>query len=214
MDVDLKNEATKRGFFIEDKDFLAFSYTNKKSVADKIESNSFPLIFTSQHGVKGFNFLRKKFNFKIKKNHCYAIEGTTSRTAAGFEVINTALNAAQLAERIIENQESNVLHCTTKHRRHELASKLTEAGVNINVCEVYDKKMLPQKVADFDGVLFFSPSQFDAFTACNHLMVDTPIFCIGATTAKHAKNLNHKNIIVAEQANEAAVLTTVYEYFK
>jgi len=63
-------------------------------------------------------------------------------------------------------------------------------------------------------VLFFSPSRFDAFTACNDLSNETPIFFIGETTAKHAASLNHKNIIVSAQASEEGVLEAMYSFFK
>ena len=91
---------------------------------------------------------------------------------------------------------------------------LGNAGIQIIACEVYQKKQLKKKVGQFDGVLFFSPSQFDAFIAANELKPDIPAFCIGRTTATHVAKFNHKNIIVSKQASEEAILKSVYNFFK
>lgn len=216
MDESLKERASKRGFFIEDIDCLRFSYVDDPATATQLRDNIFPLVFTSQHAVKGSVFLQEKFNFILKNKTCYCIEGATSKAAqeAGFEVKGTAKNAVDLAEKIIENSELACFHCTTNYRRHDLSQALEKATIKVIACEVYDKKMRSEKVSAFDGVLFFSPSCFDAFTAANKLPADTPIFCIGKTTAQHAANFKHQNIIIAEQASEAAVWHSVFTYFK
>lgn len=216
MDGSLKELASERGFYIEDIDFLKFSYIDDPDTAAQLQDNIFPLVFTSQRAVKGSMFLQKEYDFTLKNNACYCIDGTTSKVAqdAGFDLKGTAKNALDLAEKIIGNSELACFHCTTEHRRHDLSQALEKAGIKVIVCEVYDKKMEGEKVSAFDGVLFFSPSCFDAFTAVNKLPANKPIFCIGKTTAQHAANFNHQNIITAEQASEAAVWESVFTYFK
>jgi uroporphyrinogen-III synthase len=95
-----------------------------------------------------------------------------------------------------------------------LAAALAAAGIQTDFCEVYEKALAPRPVAEAEALIFYSPSQVDAFLDMNKLDKKTPAFCIGATTAAHLKALGHEHIYIAPKPATEALLTTVFDYFK
>ncbi len=212
----LKIEAQDNSITIFDRDFLWVSYRDDPSLTETVSNNLHPFVFTSIHAVKAVASLIKKHGVELKNNSCYCISGNTLLCAQqnGFIPLANAKDATSLAHSIISRNENSVLHCTANFSRRELRDLLLKAGIELVVCEIYHKNILPVKVSAFDGVMFFSPSQIDAFRTVNELHPQTPAFCIGSTTAQHLADCLHKNILISSQSNERAMLEKVYEYFK
>lgn len=88
-----------------------------------------------------------------------------------------------------------------------------EARIPMQILEVYEKIPRPRKIETFDTVLFFSPSQVDAFLLENSLFPETPIFAIGNTTSAHLKRLRYQNVITAPESSEESMIATVIAHF-
>ncbi len=203
------------GIQIRDYDFLQYEYLDTPSIRLQLEQNTCPFVFTSSHAVSSIQRLVDTGGLVLKVTGCYAILGKTSSQAseAGFDLVGSGNNASALAREIIWNKEPEVLHCTASKRRKELYERLRRANIKISSCEVYRKTSKIHQVETFDGIVFFSPSQYDAFRKSNVLPGQTPAFCIGTTTADHLRQAGHQHIIVAPETSEEATLNQVVEYF-
>ncbi len=208
----LKAQAKSLGCEILDADFLNITYFDNVLILEELSDTCVPFVFTSVHAIKAIVQLK---SLTLQQKKCFCINGATAQTArdAGFDIIATADDATRLATTIIEKKIAAVMHCTTTLRRTELYDILAKADINVHACEVYGKALNPLYIPDIQGVLFFSPSQIDAFLICNDLPPILPAFCIGKTTADYLSALAHQNIIVASQTNEPAMLFCVYNYF-
>ncbi len=201
---------------ILDQDFLLISHLDNPSLVETLQNNQHPFVFTSINAVNATACLIKNYGITLKTNSCYCISGKTSACAkqSGFNSLSDAKDATSLADAIISGNENAVLHCTGNLTKQDLYNLLQEAGLEIAICQVYQNNILPVKVPSFDGVMFFSPSQIDAFLTVNELHSQIPAFCIGNTTAEHLAKFSHQNIVISSQSNEQAMLHKVYEYYK
>ncbi len=216
LDEAVKAEALKKQVQLNDDSFLNISYPDHPLLVETLRENVDPIVFTSIHAVKAVQQLINKYQFKLKTNLAFCITGKTALCAVknGFSILDEAVNASLLANKIIRKKSKSVLHCTANIRRNELVHELLNKGIRVKIAEVYHKELVNKKVLKFDGVMFFSPSQVDAFLSGNMLLPHLPAFCIGATTAKHLASLNHSNIITSNISNEQALLEQVYKYYK
>jgi len=90
---------------------------------------------------------------------------------------------------------------------------LKKKKIKFQEIEVYKTSLNPKPFSqEFDGILFFSPSAVQSFTAENELKNST-IFCIGKTTASEAKK-HSNNIITATKPSIENVIVQVVKYFK
>ena len=216
LDDAFLSQALQHNIELHTQAFLKIKSKPVSFFKDAVASNTFPLVFTSVHAVHAIIALDATYPKILKNKACFCIEGNTQKHAQkdGYKILGSATDAALLADVIINSGAEGVLHCTTANRRKEMQEKLHAAHVKYTFCEVYNKTPLSKKVGYFDGVMFYSPSQVDAFKQANTLIENTPAFCIGKTTAKHLETLGHKNIVVAEQSDTTHILQSVYQYFK
>ncbi len=132
----------------------------------------------------------------------------------GFKLLTEAGNSMQLAQKILAFNPQQVLYCTSNIRRNELITELQSKKISVDIIEVYHKALLPKKINAFDAVMFFSPSQIDAFLTLNSLHPMQPAFCLGATTAAHLASLKHTTIITSKDQSEQGMLDEIYQYYK
>ncbi len=210
-----KNEAENKGIRIHDDSFVNITFPDHPLLVQTIRDNSLPLIFTSSYAVEAVAKLVKKHALKLKNNHAFCISGRTKTAALenGFMIMAEAPNALKLAHEIILSNTKALLHCTANIRRDEMAEQIQHSGIALNILEVYHKQIISKVVKDFHAVMFFSPSQADAFLRLNKLLPEVPAFCIGSTTANHLAQLNHTNIIISKTASEQDLLTEVFNYY-
>lgn len=216
LDDKWKELALQKGIILECYDFLEIKLRASETFRQSIEQNTAPFVFTSAHAVKAVAALMAAHPDALKTRDCFCIEGTTSASATdkGFLVLATAKDASSLAQCIIEAGCQRVLHCSSLNRRQELSERLAAAGIETEFCAVYEKALSPVKVGALNGVVFYSPSQVDAFLSANALDPITPAFCIGATTAAHLKALGHEQTYIAPKSDTQSILQTVFEHFK
>lgn len=210
-----KNEAERKGICIHDYSFVNVSFPDNPMLVQTLRDNNFPLVFTSSYAVEAVATLIKKYAINLINKQVFCVNGRTKTKALenGFLILAEAPNASKLADEIIANHVKGVLHCTANIRRYELAESLEKAGIVINILEVYQKQIISKVVKEFNAVMFFSPSQADAFLLLNKLMPELPAFCIGSTTAHHLAKRNHKNIIISKTASEQDLLSEVFNYY-
>ncbi len=88
----------------------------------------------------------------------------------------------------------------TGNRNRPESEKQFSAGNNIpfKEVEVYQTRLDPNNIIrSFKGSYFISPSGVESFTLKNEIG-NTPVFCIGETTAREARK-HSKHVILAEE---------------
>jgi uroporphyrinogen-III synthase len=205
--------ALKNGIHIDDFEFIDFTYLNTPELRQSIENSEMPLVFTSRHALIAFN---KMFSGSANRFSCFCIEGETSSAALdlGFNILSTARDSVSLASKIINHQIQSVhFLCGDLHRK-ELSEILLSAGVAVTKSIVYLKEIRPIQISEtVDGILFFSPSQADAYLINNSIVPEIPLFCIGHTSAEHLRNLGYSNTFVPEKHSESSLVELLCTYF-
>lgn len=175
------------------------------------------LVFTSQTAVDAWMELAAKNELDKNQYEIFCLqEGTLMRANRfGLRIRDTAPNAALLAKKIVATRDVRAItfFCGDR-RRDELPSLLRAGGVEVNEVIVYFTELSPKKIeAPYEGVLFFSPSAIDSFVTGNETN-SSIAFCIGTTTADHAKRVGFREIKVAKDATPSSVVTAVIDHFK
>ena len=130
-------------------------------------------------------------------------------------VVATADSAAELAERIMENNVKEVVFFCGDQRRNELPDALKNGNIKVEELVVYKTIESPQEVGEyFDAVLFFSPSAVRSFFTANKLTDEVVCFTIGNTTAEEIKKYVNNRIVVAEKPTQDGVAAALINYYK
>jgi uroporphyrinogen-III synthase len=174
------------------------------------------IIFTSQNTVKAFLKKIGGQNVQIANYNGFCVgEKTKSLLEKNdINVLEMTNYGVELAQILVEKypNETFLFLCGNK-RRNEIPAQLSKHKVSFKEQIVYQNTPNPVTFAtDFDGILFFSPSAIESFTAKNKLK-NSIAFCIGTTTAAEAKK-HSNNIIVAEKPTVESVLDKVVAYSK
>jgi len=178
--------------------------TNFKIPSKKIEN----AIFTSKNAV---NSVIEKIELK----NCFCVGEKTAELLSdnGYHIQEIADYGKDLADIIVKKYatEEFIFFCGNK-RRDELPEILQKENIQFKEIEVYKTSLNPQRFPqEFEGVLFFSPSAVQSFTAKNQLK-ETTAFCIGNTTAAEAQK-HTNNIIIATKPTIENVIVQVVNYF-
>ncbi|MEQ9583296.1 MAG: uroporphyrinogen-III synthase [Arenibacter sp.] len=204
-----KSILTNANIEVEDYDAIKIDY-----LTTQIDPNFKNIIFTSQNTVKAFlNIMATK----ILKNNKYTAFCVGEKTKSVLEkndinVLEMTNYGAELATILVNKypNESFLFLCGDK-RRNEIPSLLTKHKVAFKEQIVYQNSPNPITFStDFDGILFFSPSGIESFTAKNNIK-NSVAFCIGTTTASEAQKYA-KKIIIAEKPTIESVLEKAVEY--
>lgn len=215
LDEALKQRAQDKSIVIEDADIIETGSSIDDSIIQYTTNPGYTYIFTSGKAVKYFVEYHKN-NLHEITNKCFAINGLTAQSLSNtsMHIVDTAPDAATLAEKIIQHRHELMVHFTAMDHRMELYETLGKSNIQCETCIVYNKKSVPREFEARDAVLFFSPSQVDAFLICNSRALNIPVFCIGYTTAKHVETKGFQNIITSQEPSQEALLEQVYQYFK
>jgi uroporphyrinogen-III synthase len=216
LDDSWTEQALHEGIELESREYLSLALKKPEEIAAALEQNRAPFVFTSAYGVRAVADYAEAYPNGLRNKVCFCIDGTTKTEAmsAGFQVLGSARDARDLAKLIIESGYRIVMHCSAANRRMELDENLAAGGVRSQYCEVYTKALVPFRAGEVDGIIFYSPSQVDSFLVLNDLDKNTPVFCIGRTTARHLQSKGHEHIHIASEANTENILETLYQYFK
>jgi uroporphyrinogen-III synthase len=172
--------------------------------------------FTSANAVTALTaFTHAAPNWKI-----FCLSGKTKQTLAQPEfrylgtIIDTAVNATDLAKTIIANNIKELLFFCGDRRRDALPAILQASGVIVHEVIVYQTVETPvRNEEDTDGILFFSPSAVESFFSVNTPAPTTVCFATGSTTAESLASVTANRIITSPEPGQQAMLATVNKYF-
>jgi len=202
---------------LEAHSFLKITHFVNEYLANVLITNSDPIVFTSKQAILATIKIALAFGIDLSKRECFCISGKTESCALenSFYVKASARNSEQLSKRIVDSDVKSVLHFTSNITLDEFYKLLINNGIGVIPFEVYFKELCEIKVQDkFKGVLFFSPSQINAFLIKNKLDLEIPAFCIGESTSAYLSRLNHKNIITSRNSTEEILIDTVINYYR
>ncbi|WP_037318512.1 uroporphyrinogen-III synthase [Salegentibacter sp. Hel_I_6] len=193
------------GLSLIEYDAILTETTDFKLPSEKIKN----AIFTSKKAVNAVLD-------KIEAENCFCVGQKTAEVLSynGFHIQEIADYGKDLAETITKKYtaETFTFFCGNK-RRDEIPEILEYKNVQFTEIEVYKTGLNPQSFSqEFDGILFFSPSAVQSFTAKNELK-SAMAFCIGTTTASEAKK-HTNNLIIATKPSIENVIVQVVKYFK
>jgi Uroporphyrinogen-III synthase len=177
-----------------------------------------PFIFTSANSVEIINQVLKQEHIEWTDRIIYSVSGKTFDLLKYYfpkHTINTAKNASQLAEKIVSDKVKEIVFFCGDIRRDELPVALHKNNVRLHEVVVYQTIESPTKIeADYDGILFFSPSAVRSFFAANKLMERTVCFAIGATTANSISEYTQNKIIQSTDPDPSSMIQDVAVFFK
>lgn len=167
-------------------------------------------IVTSQNTVRAI----AQKNITIKRCFCVGSKTKTALEKLGYNVCEMRPYGQQLADCIV-NAYANaefVFFCGNKHRP-EIPKALTQKQISFSKITVYHTSLNPVKFeSEFDGILFFSPSQVKSYTQLNQLN-NQIAFCIGTSTAAEAQK-HTQHIITAHKPTVENTIAQVVKTFR
>lgn len=195
---------------VKSEDFIK---TTPTRIAPAILKGEFEnVIITSQNAVE--SLLKHTTADQLKFKNIYCVGRKTKRLVeSNFgKVTYTASNAKKLAEHLVEYIEgTEVTYFCSNIRLDDLPTILTENNITINEIETYKTKHSAIELdAEVEGVLFFSPSTIASYLQAN--TADKIAYCIGETTAAHAKK-HFKDVRIAKFLSVESVIDLVNENY-
>lgn len=176
-------------------------------------------IFTSKNGVK--QLLNNIEDVSVLKDKViYALGEKTAvllKEKADDVVIPQDFNMKSLAKTLISNKiDGEVLVFSGRLRKPDLINVLKRNEVEFKEIFLYKTILMPHKVkmADFDGVVFFSPSGAQSFFQNNRLKANHAVFCIGSTTENEVRRFFSGNIFKPERSNMKSIMREIEEFVK
>lgn len=227
LNPSLIEEAKQKSIEVWEEEFIEIKPISTKEKHTAIfQWTSYPdpiaVVFTSRHAVTNtFNHLHSEDTYYVPQQwNIFCLEGATKQAVDeqgfGKQVIDTAANAALLAQKIIANGNFNkvVFFCGNK-RRDELPALLKENNIDLHEIVVYETVETPVITThDADAILFFSPSAVKSFFTVNRINKKTTCFAIGDSTAKTIANYTGNRVITSEQPTAEMMMAAVWFYFQ
>ncbi|MEM9076845.1 MAG: uroporphyrinogen-III synthase [Bacteroidota bacterium] len=176
------------------------------------------IIVTSKNGAKSFVKAFKAISNTSSKDkyRFYCVGEKTQRflEESGFSVVETYSSASELGVSIVSKYKTNrFIFISGNWRRDEIPDILSKNNIRYVEIKGYTTSFNTKRFdAAFDGYMFYSPSGIRSFLEDNRLS-ESPLFCIGETTAQEAKK-HSKNIIIANKPTVENVLVQVVKHFK
>ena len=186
-------------------------------IAIKIETIDFTCETVISNGIiTSRNAAKTIISRKIKIENLFCVGEKTAALLKdhGFNIAETANYGKDLAEILCKKYSNRIFtfFCGDK-RLDDIPLILKEKNIEVKEIEVYKTILVPKTFDQkFDGILFFSPSAVQSFSMKNH-PGDSPVFCIGTTTATEAENFT-QNIIIATKPSIENVIVQVVKKFK
>jgi len=218
IDDVIKDQANDDGISIDEISFITTEINNDPVVQERIRSlinQEITAVFTSMTAVEAIGeYVTGKSSW-----HIYCIGHATRQLVEsnfpGDNISGTAVNATQLASKIIEQSPKKIIFFCGDKRLDELPSKLKHAGIDVEELVVYKTTGTPQTLSQqYDGILFFSPSAVNSFFSKNSIPGHTTIFAIGNTTAEAVKAHTANPIIISELPGKNNLVQLMIQHFK
>jgi uroporphyrinogen-III synthase len=148
----------------------------------------------------------------------YCIGGATFTLVKKYwpydNIVFTAGDSDELAQKIIGNKEKSVHFFCGNKRREELPELLKQLKIEVEELIVYQTIETPRSADKrYDGILFFSPSAVASFFLDNQPAEDTTFFAIGNTTANAIKQFSTNSIVVSDFPAKDHLIDKAIRYF-
>jgi len=150
----------------------------------------------------------------------FCLSGKTKQAIQGVKfleknIIGEAKDASELANKIIESGINEIVFFCGNKRRDELPSILENANIKVREVVLYETLDAGTKVdAQFDAILFFSPSGVHSFFSVNKLTSHAICFAIGATTAAAVAIFTNNETVVCLKPDPETMIEQVIQHFK
>ncbi|MEO7446115.1 MAG: uroporphyrinogen-III synthase [Ferruginibacter sp.] len=218
ISAEIISAALSNHIHIECRDFIkiipVLSDENKENIL-QIAKQPEVVVFTSMNAVDIIQAqVPEKVSWKI-----YCVGDTTAEKITSWQgaesIIAMADNAGLLAEKIIEDQRSEVWFFCGDRRRDELPEKLKNAGINLHEIVVYEtiNKSEEIEVENYAGILFFSPSAVESYFENNISQPGQVFFAIGKTTAATLETFTSERIITGQFTGKDSLALEAVNYF-
>jgi uroporphyrinogen-III synthase len=174
------------------------------------------VVFTSMNAVDAVTALLDGY---IPEWRIYCMGHKTKELVDTYfgenRIADTAENAADLADRIIETAATDeVIFFCGNQRRDELPAKLRKENIDVTEITVYQTEYIQHRIDKiYDGILFFSPSAVESFFMQNTLPDHTIVFAIGQTTKETVQRNCKNKIIVSKQPGKDELVQEAITYF-
>lgn len=201
--------AEEQGIQIDIASFIETKNTIDKTVGNRIvqlAAKEIAVVFTSMNAAEAVIDFLKALDANPGWT-IYTLGGITGTIIKSYftesEVFSSAINGAQLAQIIIDNQEEEVAFFCGNLRRDELPDVLNAQHIKVEELVVYETIETAVKIEkDYSGILFFSPSAVKSFFSLNKITAATVLFAIGSTTAEELKRFSGNKVLVSTQPNK------------
>ncbi len=203
------------GFSLFDLPMIHIKKLTKPEILSNLENTSIKpesvFVFTSKNAVLAIKETDELLQ-RISAGIIYSVGEQTTQIlkASGFEVYHTADgNAISLANQLIADKVSSVIHFCGNMRRDELSAKLSEVDISYQDVIVYHTepvRKIPKKLPDeADYIFFMSPSAVEAFfrLGLHHVYEESIYIAIGQTTLKPLLPQNVTTLVAREPSLEA-----------
>jgi hydroxymethylbilane synthase len=196
---------------VKSEDFIKIS---PNRLSPKVLKSEFQnVVLTSQNAVEAL--LSNISSDELKFKNIYCVGRKTKRLIENRigPVKQVKSSSKKLATYLVEFIEgTEVTYFCSDLRMDDLPTILAENNIKVNEIEAYKTKKSAINVDEsVEGVLFFSPSTIDSYLQTN--TTDKIAYCIGETTAAHAKKY-FSEVRVAEIPTIESVIELVNENYK
>jgi uroporphyrinogen-III synthase len=212
-------EAEANGVHVDVLSFIETKNTIDKNVGTeilKLAAQEVAVVFTSMNAAEAVIDCLKAINAEPGWT-IYTLGGITNTIISGHftgsEIFGESINAKQVAEAIIENEEKEVFFFCGNQRRNELPDMLHQHQIKVTEIEVYQTIDTPVKIKqDYSGILFFSPSAVRSFFSVNNCAASTILFAIGTTTAEELKKHATNKVLIGSQPHKEFLARQAMDY--
>jgi len=166
------------------------------------------VVITSQNAVEAIVNSMPAEDLKFANIYCVGRRTKKLIEQKIGPVVHQCKNAETLANHLVEYLDgTEITYFCSDIRLDALPTILAENHITVNEVEAYSTKYDGLEVnKDIESVMFYSPSTVDSFVKHNN---SKPIaFCIGETTAKHARN-HFEDVRVAKVPTVESVIELV-----
>ncbi len=184
-----------------------------KETAHDLLNKKITAIFTSKTAVMAIAAIHKIIPlWKI-----YCIENSTKHAVKQYfpmsAIAGTAGNARDLAKKIIDNGESEVVFFCGNKRLDDLPVLLKGAGIVLKEYIVYETLITAKKITkEYEAIIFLSPSAVQSFYTKNSTGNNTTFFALGKKTAEAIHRFTNNQIIVAHFPGKENILTEAIDF--
>ncbi len=179
------------------------------------------LLFSSENAVKWLKWGLDKFGYNMPPGvHTVCVGEKTLHAAADFlEVLPVLVEKSSetLVSKLKETIPSGTtfIYCCGNKRLDTLPNGLIAAGFSVKEYIVYKTELTPHHTfRDYNAILFFSPSAVESYFSVNKWDSKRVAVSIGHTTSAALKNAGVEIILIADEPNEIAMLTTLRDYLQ